>query len=65
MQVEIKGRLDPANTSYHSLHNLLFPLLLPKDIKVKTYGTTVLPVVVYGCKTWFLTLWGKHRLVVI
>jgi hypothetical protein len=26
--------------------------LLPKDIKVKTYVTTVLPVV-YGCKTWF------------
>jgi hypothetical protein len=41
MQVEIKGRLDPENTSYHLLHSLLFPLLLPKDIKVKTYGTTI------------------------
>jgi len=41
MQVEIKGRLDPLNTSHHSLHNLLFPFLLPTDMKVKTYGTTI------------------------
>jgi len=59
MQVEVKGRLDPQNTSYHSLHNLVFPLLLHKDIKVKTYGNTILPVV-YGCKTWSLR-WGKQR----
>jgi hypothetical protein len=30
--------------------------LLSKNIKVKIYGTIILPVVLYGCKTWSLTL---------
>jgi hypothetical protein len=35
MQAEIKGTVNPENTSYHSLRNPLFPLLLPKDIRSK------------------------------
>jgi len=30
--------------------------LLPKNLKIKIYRTTILPVVLYGCETWSLTL---------
>jgi len=30
--------------------------LLSKNITIKTYRTTILPVVLYGCETWLLTL---------
>jgi hypothetical protein len=33
-----------------------------KDIKIKTYNTIILPVVLYGCETWSLTLREEHRL---
>jgi hypothetical protein len=31
-------------------------------VKVKIYKTIILPVVLYGCETWSLTLRGEHRL---
>jgi hypothetical protein len=31
-------------------------------VKIKIYSTTVLPVVLYGCASWSLTLKDKHRL---
>jgi hypothetical protein len=30
--------------------------LLSKNIKIKIYRTIILPVVLYGCDTWSLTL---------
>jgi hypothetical protein len=30
--------------------------------KIKIYKTVILPVVLYGCETWSLTLGEKHRL---
>jgi hypothetical protein len=30
--------------------------LLPKNVKIKTYITIILPVVLYMCETWSLTL---------
>jgi hypothetical protein len=30
--------------------------------KVKTYKTIILPIVLYGCETWSLTLREEHRL---
>jgi len=36
--------------------------LLSKNIKVKMYGTIILPVVVYGFETWSLTLREERRL---
>jgi hypothetical protein len=30
--------------------------------KIKIYKTAVIPVVLYGCETWSLTLWEEHRL---
>jgi hypothetical protein len=36
--------------------------LLSGTVKVKIYKTVILPVVLYGCKTWSLTLGEEHRL---
>jgi hypothetical protein len=36
--------------------------LLSKNTKIKIYRTIILPVVLYGCKTWSLTLSDEHRL---
>jgi fumarate reductase subunit C len=36
--------------------------LLSKNIKIEIYKTIVLPVVLYGCKTWFLMLGKENRL---
>jgi hypothetical protein len=36
--------------------------LLSKNVKVKIYKTIILPVVLYGCETWSLTLREEHRL---
>jgi hypothetical protein len=33
-----------------------------KILKIKTYKTVILPVVLYGCETLSLTLGEKHRL---
>jgi hypothetical protein len=36
--------------------------VLYKNIKIKIYRTMILPVVLYGCETWSLTLREKRRL---
>jgi hypothetical protein len=33
-----------------------------KNVKVRIYITIILPVVLYGCETWSLTLRGEHKL---
>jgi hypothetical protein len=56
MQEEIKSRLNLGNACYHSVQSLLSSLLLSRKLKVKIYKTIILPVVLYGCGTWSLTL---------
>jgi hypothetical protein len=57
---EIKSRLNLGNACYHSVHNLLSSLL-SKTVKIKIYKKTViLPVVLYECETWSLTLRKEH-----
>jgi hypothetical protein len=53
---EIKGRLNSGNVCYHSVHSLLSSRLMFTKVKVKMYKTIILPVVLYGCETWSLTL---------
>jgi hypothetical protein len=36
--------------------------LISKNLKIIIYKTVILPVVLYGCETWSLTLWEEHRL---
>jgi len=61
IQEEIKSRLKSGNSCYHSVQNLLSSSLLSKNIKIKIYRTMILPVVVYGCETWSLTLQKERR----
>jgi hypothetical protein len=39
--------------------------LLSKNIAIRIYKTTILPVLLYGCETWSLTLREEHRLKVL
>jgi hypothetical protein len=61
IQEEIKRRLNSGKACYHSIKNLLSCMLL-KNLKIRVYKTTILPVVLYGCETWSLTLKEEHRL---
>ena len=45
-----------------SLQNILSFSWLYKNIKIKIYKTIILPVVLYGCVTWSVTLWDERRL---
>jgi hypothetical protein len=65
IQEEIKGRLYSGNACYHSVQNILSSRLLPKNIKIRIYKTIILPVVLYGCGTWSLTLREEDRLRVL
>jgi len=44
------------------MQNLLSSSLLSKNIKIAIYGTIILPIVLYGCETWSLTLRDERRL---
>ena len=59
---EIKSRLRSGNACYHPVQNLLSSRLLSKNLKIKIYRTIILPVVLYGCETWSLTLRKERKL---
>jgi len=44
------------------VQNLLSSRLLSKNLKIKIYRTIILPVVLYGCETWSLTLQEERKL---
>jgi len=44
------------------VQNLLPTNLLSKKLRIKINKTKILPVVLYGCETWSLTLREEHRL---
>jgi len=62
IQEENKSRLKSRNACYHSGQNILSSSLLSKNLKIKIYRTVILPVVLYGCETWSLTLGEERRL---
>jgi len=47
---------------YHSVQNLLSSRLLSKNLKINLYRTVILPVALYGCETWSLTLRKERKL---
>ena len=59
---EIRSKLKSGNGCHHSVQNLLFSSLLPITVNIKIYKITILPVVLYGCETWSLTLREEYRL---
>jgi mannitol-specific phosphotransferase system IIBC component len=58
---EIKRILNSGSACYYSVQNFLSSRLLSEDIKIRIHKTVILPVVLYGCETWPLTLREKHR----
>jgi hypothetical protein len=44
------------------VQNLLSSRLLSRNLKIKIYITIVLPVVLYGCGTWSLTVREERKL---
>ena len=65
IQEEMKSGLKSGNACYHSVQNLLSSSYLSKNLKIKIYRTIILPVVLYGCETWSLTLREERRLRVL
>jgi hypothetical protein len=59
---EVKSRLNSGSACYYSVQNVLSSRLISKSLKIKIYKTVILPVVLYGCETWSLTLGEEHRL---
>jgi hypothetical protein len=59
---EVKSRLNLGNARYHSVQDHLFSHLISKYLSNKVHKTVILPVVLYGCKAWSLTLREEHRL---
>jgi hypothetical protein len=62
IQEEFKRRVNSDSACYHLAQNLLSSRLLVKNIKIRIYKNIILPVVLYGCETWSLTLMEEHRL---
>jgi hypothetical protein len=62
MHGEINNRLNSGNACYHSVQSLLSSHLLSRNVKFEIYETILLPVVLYGCESWSLTLREEHRL---
>jgi hypothetical protein len=54
--------MESGNACYHSVQNLLCFHLLSENVKIRIYNTIILPVVLYTCKTWSLTLREERRL---
>jgi hypothetical protein len=48
IQEEIKRRMNSGIACYQ--------FLLSKNVNIRLYKSTILPVVLYGCETWPLTL---------
>jgi hypothetical protein len=62
IQEKIKKKMNSGNAFYHSVQNLLSSRLLSKNVKIRIHKTINVPVVLYGCETWSLTLREEHRL---
>ena len=58
---EIKSRLKSGNVCYYSVQNLLSSSLLSRNLKIKIHRTLILPVVLYECENWSLTLREERR----
>ena len=54
--------MKSGNTCCYSEHNLFSSSLISKNIKIKIYKIIIVTIVLYGCKTWSLTLREERRL---
>jgi hypothetical protein len=59
---KIKSRLNSGSACSYSVQNLLSSRIISEKLTIKLYETVILPIVLYGCETWSLTLREEHRL---
>jgi len=57
---ELKSRLYSESACYYSVQFFFSSHI--KNLKIKLYKTVILPVELYGCESWSLTLRDEHRL---
>jgi hypothetical protein len=62
IQEEIKRRLNSGNACHHSVQKLLSSRLLSKNVNIRIYKTTILPLILYSCENWSPTLREEHSL---
>jgi hypothetical protein len=60
-QVEIMRRLNSGYVRYHRVQNLLSSSSF-KELKIGLYKIIIVPVILYGCRTWSLTLREEYSL---
>jgi hypothetical protein len=58
---EITSRLNSANAHCYSIQSLLSFHFLFKNVKISIHRPIILPDVIHGCQTWFLTWREEHR----
>ena len=56
MHGEVAIGVNSKNVFYHSVQKLSSSRNLHKNVRIKTYRTKILPVVLCGCETWSLSL---------
>jgi hypothetical protein len=61
IQEAMKWRLNSVKVRHNSVQLLSSPHL-SKNAKIRIHKIIILPVVLYGCETWCLTLRQEHRL---
>ena len=59
---KMKCRFKTGNSCYYSVKTLPSSRRLSENLKIKIYKTIILPVVLYGCEVWSLTLREESRL---
>jgi len=57
---EIKSRWTLGYSCYSFVQNLLSSSFLSKNLQIKMYKTMILPIILYGHETWYLTLRGER-----
>ena len=59
---EIKSRLRSGNALLSFGTKFLSSRLVSKNLNIKIYRNIILPVVLYGCEIWSLTLREERKL---
>jgi hypothetical protein len=62
IKISFRRKLNYGNACYQSVQNPLSSHLLSENVKIRICKTIILPVVLYGCETWSLTVREERRL---